>query len=245
MDFRLPPALRVGLLLLLLGAAFSVHAVPQGTAITYQGELKQSGQPASGIFDFQIGLYLQASGGLAVDVLQLEDVQVTDGIFTLALDFTAAPFVGDQTWLEIGVRPGATTDGFTGLLPRQALTSVPYALNARAVEMDAINSAAIADSSVGSSEIIDNSSTALDLAANSVGASELADNAVDSAAIIDGAVARVDIADGSIDAAKLADASVGAAKIADASVGAAKIGCQCGCGEDCRQRSPAPGERQL
>ena len=216
MNLRPSIALFVGFLLLLAG--FGLQAAQQGTAFTYQGELKQAGQPANGPFDFEVGLYLQGSGGSSVAVLQIDDVTVTDGIFTLALDFTAVPFDGTQTWLGIGVRPSASVDPFTALLPRQTLTSVPYALNARSVEVNAINNVAIADSSVGSSKILDHSITALDLAANSVGAPELADNAVDSAAIINGTVAAVDIADGSIGTTKIVDTSVNAAKIVDSEV---------------------------
>ncbi len=221
MSFRMSVVLSFGLLLLVAG--FGVAAAPQGTAFTYQGELKQAGQPANGLFDFEVGLYLQGAGGVPLDVLQLDDVMVTDGIFTFALDFTAVPFEGDQTWLGIGVRAGASSGGFTGLLPRQALTSVPYALNARSVEAGAIDNAAIASSSVGSLEIIDHSITAADLAANSVGATELANNSVDSAAIIDGTVAAVDLASNSVDASKIVDGSITAADLAANSVGATQL----------------------
>lgn len=42
---------------LLLGGISLSQAQPVGTAISYQGELRQSGQPADGLFDFEVGLY--------------------------------------------------------------------------------------------------------------------------------------------------------------------------------------------
>ncbi len=69
MSFRMSVVLSFGLLLLVAG--FGVPAAPQGTAFTYQGELKQAGQPANGLFDFEVGLYLQGAGGAPVAVLQI------------------------------------------------------------------------------------------------------------------------------------------------------------------------------
>ncbi len=207
----------------LLGSVSLSQAEPLGTAITYQGELRQSGQPANGVYDFEVGLYSAASGGVPVDVLTLNDIAVDEGIFSVQLDFTAAPFEGEQAWLAIAVRPGDSSGGYTGLLPRQKLTAVPYALNAISVTMDAIDSAAIADGQVGSADVANNALTAQDLANNSVGAAELANNAVDSAAIVNGAVTSADVADDSLTAQDLASNSVGAAEIASNAVGTAEI----------------------
>jgi hypothetical protein len=60
-----------------------------------------------------------------------DDVTVTDGLFTVVLDFGAAAFAGSARWLEIAVQPGAG-GGFTTLAPRQELTSTPNALYSRA-----------------------------------------------------------------------------------------------------------------
>ncbi|NJN83802.1 MAG: hypothetical protein HC802_17030 [Caldilineaceae bacterium] len=56
------------------------------------------------------------------------DVAVVDGLFTVALDFGNV-FDGRALWLEIKVRPGASSGGYTLLAPRQALLATPYALN--------------------------------------------------------------------------------------------------------------------
>ena len=90
--------------LLLIGLS---QAAPLGTAFTYQGELKQSGELANGPFDFQFVMFDVDVDGVGIgDPVLLEDVAVAvvDGVFTVELDFTSMPFVGDQLWLEIGVK---------------------------------------------------------------------------------------------------------------------------------------------
>ncbi|MDQ7029064.1 MAG: tail fiber domain-containing protein [Ardenticatenia bacterium] len=103
--------------------------VTLGTAFTYQGRLTDGGSPASGSYDFQFALYDAASGGAQVgSTVTLDDVTVSDGVFTVQLDFGSIAFDGNARWLEIGVRPGNSTNSYTTLTPRQALTAVPYAL---------------------------------------------------------------------------------------------------------------------
>jgi len=51
---------------------------------------------------------------------------VTDGVFTVALDFGAGAFDGDPRFLQVSVRSSGG-GGFTQLNPRQALTANPYA----------------------------------------------------------------------------------------------------------------------
>ncbi|GIV94152.1 MAG: hypothetical protein WHS83_06470 [Chloroflexus sp.] len=52
---------------------------------------------------------------------------VSNGLFTVTLDFGPGAFTGDARWLQIAVR--CTGDsGYTALTPRQPLTAAPYAL---------------------------------------------------------------------------------------------------------------------
>jgi hypothetical protein len=124
-------AIVFGLLLALLGASSGqVHGSPQlapvGTAFTYQGKLIDGGAPANGTYDFTFALYDALSGGAQVgSTITLGDVTVTDGLFTVQLDFGAV-FDGTAFYLEIGVRPGSG-GAYTTLAPRQALTATPYA----------------------------------------------------------------------------------------------------------------------
>lgn len=100
-----------------------------GTAFTYQGRLNDNSNPANGPFDFQFVLFDAVSGGSQVSIaLTKEDVAVSDGFFTVSLDFGSNVFTGDARFLDIGVRPGSSTGGFTMLSPRQAIMPAPYAL---------------------------------------------------------------------------------------------------------------------
>ena len=103
-----------------------------GTAFTYQGRLTDAGSPANGAYDFEFRLYDAASGGSQVgSTVPLADVIVSNGLFTVQLDFGAAAFTGDARWLEIQVRAGASSGSYTALSPLQALTAAPYALSLR------------------------------------------------------------------------------------------------------------------
>ena len=129
----------------LLAFAFMVQAEPVGTAFTYQGELQQSGDPATGSYDFQFDLFdAEVNGDPVTTPIQLENVNVQDGVFTVELDFGSASFSGERLWLEIGVREGASTGGFQGLTPRQQISAAPFALLSQRV----------AAGSVGAGEII-------------------------------------------------------------------------------------------
>ena len=55
---------------------------------------------------------------------------VSNGLFTVTLDFGAGAFTGTNLWLQIGVRTNSSTDGFTGLVPRQPVLPAPYAIMA-------------------------------------------------------------------------------------------------------------------
>ncbi|MGD9029330.1 MAG: hypothetical protein PVG25_05920 [Anaerolineae bacterium] len=102
---------------------------PVGSAFTYQGYLSDGGGPADGDYDMQFILYDALSGGSQVgSIVAKEDVAVTDGIFSVALDFGSV-FDGTGLWLEAAVRPGSGT-GYTILSPRQEITPAPYALYA-------------------------------------------------------------------------------------------------------------------
>jgi hypothetical protein len=109
----------------------STPALPLGSAFTYQGRLTDNGAPATGIYDFQFALYNAGSGGVPVgSTVVKQDVPVAAGLFTVLLDFGPSPFGTQALWLEIQVRPGASTGAFSRIDPRQQLTSTPTALYA-------------------------------------------------------------------------------------------------------------------
>ena len=109
-------------------------AGPMGTAFTYQGRLIDANNPADGLYDFLFRLYdANVAGtqkGSAIDVNELD---VLDGYFTMAMDFGSGIFDGNDRWLEIGIRTGELKDpnAYTILSPRQQVKGTPYALYAK------------------------------------------------------------------------------------------------------------------
>src|SRR5262245_40217098 len=115
-------------LLVLIGAA-APSAQALGTGFTYQGRLADGVGPANGVYDLEFKLFDSAGGPAQVGgTLALDNVIVNSGLFTVALDFGAAAFGGSDRWLQIGVRPGASSGSYTTLSPRQALMPAPNAL---------------------------------------------------------------------------------------------------------------------
>lgn len=115
-----------------LAISQSLPAAPLGSAFTYQGKVEQGGLPVTGLCDFNFSLWDASAGGAEVaTAIAVAGVLVTDGIFTVELDYGHGAFAGDARWLEIAVAcpPGG---GLTSLAPRQALTPAPHALFAAA-----------------------------------------------------------------------------------------------------------------
>jgi hypothetical protein len=107
------------------------QAAPMGTVITYQGRLLDANEPADGLYDFEFRLFDDPfTGARQGGTIDVSDVDVIDGYFTVELDFGSEVFTGEARWLEIGVRPGDSNEVHTTLSPRQAITAVPYAIYA-------------------------------------------------------------------------------------------------------------------
>src|SRR5262245_20280254 len=86
-------------------------AFAQGTAFTYQGRLNDSGGPATGNYDLQFTLFDAATNGSTVaGPITNSPTTVSNGLFTVILDFGSAPFTGADLWLEIAAR--ATNGAF-------------------------------------------------------------------------------------------------------------------------------------
>jgi hypothetical protein len=80
----------------------------QGTAITYQGSLNDNGGPATGTYSFAFSLFGAASGGTAVAGPVITNVVlVTNGLFTVCIDFGASAFTGSSRWMPQVRRPCA------------------------------------------------------------------------------------------------------------------------------------------
>lgn len=161
--------LRLGVALGLLACGASGWA-QVGSAFTYQGELKETGQPKAGTVDLRFDAFALDSGGVPLNAQpEIRDAVLLDrGRFTVQIDFGPTVFTGAPVFVEVGVREdalgdGSNTTGFTPLLPRQSVTATPYALHAAGVAQNAIGGSQIANSSISSVDVQDGSLIAADL----------------------------------------------------------------------------------
>lgn len=144
-------------------------AFGQGTAFTYQGRLTDASGLAKGTYDLRFSAWDAASGPAQVGgSVTNAATAVSNGLFTVTLDFGAGVFTGAQRWLEIGVRTNGG-GSFSTLTPRQPVTSTPYAVLAA------------------------NAATAASVASGAVGPAALQPGAVDSSKISDGTIALSDL----------------------------------------------------
>jgi len=99
-----------------------------GTGFTYQGQLKDAGGPVSDNCDFQFSLWETLAGNEQVGAtLEQTNVPVTEGLFTVLLNFTGPAFDGNNRWLGIAVRCPVNSGEYNTLAPRQMLTTAPFA----------------------------------------------------------------------------------------------------------------------
>ena len=122
-----------GLLSVFCGAA--VWAASATTAFTYQGRLLDDNVAADGLYDMQFALYDDPNVLIGTQVgstIAADDVDVVDGYFVAELDFGSNVYGDQARWLQVTVRPGASTDpaDFVSLSPLQKLTAAPYANSA-------------------------------------------------------------------------------------------------------------------
>ena len=120
--------LQLGSFFLLNLALEANAAAAQTSTFTYQGRLTDAGTAANGNYDFQFALFSAAGGGTQIgSPLTRTNVAVSNGIFTVQLDFGTNGFPGADRFLEIGVR-AASGGSFTTLVPRQQITASIYSI---------------------------------------------------------------------------------------------------------------------
>jgi hypothetical protein len=158
--------------------------VPLDSDFSYQGELRFNNSLANGKFDFQFVVFDANENGSQIAQTINEDVDVKQGVFTTIINFGTLVFLGDKVWLEIRVREGNNTGGFQQLLPRQQITSSPYAIHAQYVGANAVSDIEILDGSITAVDLADNSVTASKIATNAVGVDEISANSVGTSEII-------------------------------------------------------------
>ncbi len=122
--------IRVLMLVLAIGLSASIAYAGGATALTYQGRLLDAGEPANGLFDVDFSLWDDPAAGSQIgSTVTFISLPITDGLFTVELDFGANAFDNSDRWLRIVV------DGVP-LTPRQPMTRAPYAIQTRGIVVD-------------------------------------------------------------------------------------------------------------
>ena len=136
------PRIQHTLLALALLSTFNLQppaCLAQGTAFTYQGQLQNNGSPASGTYNLTFSLFNTNTSGVPIaGPVTNNAVGVTNGLFTVLIDFGPGVFTGATNWLQIGVATNGATS-FTTLTPRQQLTPTPYAIYAESANAAALS----------------------------------------------------------------------------------------------------------
>lgn len=123
-----------------------------GTAITYQGQLKNLGVEVNSNSDFEFSLWTAAMGGSPVGGTHTAlNVPVADGLFTVDnVQFGVNPYTTDQAlWLQINVRNPAGVNAFQPMGSRQKMTAAPFSLATRGINVDGNSNVGIGTSSPG------------------------------------------------------------------------------------------------
>lgn len=198
---RCLPALAATLTLATASPALAQGAL--GTAFTYQGRLTESSLPAHGLYDLQVCLFDAPGNPVALACApDFNDVPVEQGVFAVALDFGAAPFAGQQRFLELRVRQGASSGSYTILAPRQLVRAAPEAL--RAATASSAPWAGLSGMPAGFADGVDNDS-------GGTVTSVTAGTGLSGGAITGSGT--ISIANGGVGPAQLASGAVGAAQI--------------------------------
>jgi len=153
----------------------------QGTAFSYQGQINDGANPATGIYDLRFTIYdsTNSPGVLIAGPVTNAAVTVSNGLFTVTLDFGSGVFAGANRWLDIAVCTNGAAS-FTALAPRQPVLPTPYAVYAGSAASAVGVSGTIAASQMSGTL------TGSQLAAGSITADKLAPGAVSSLGAADG-----------------------------------------------------------
>lgn len=115
----------------ILAGALSVHPGAGAVPFTYQGRLVDGSVLGNGSYELTFRLFDSLSGGSQVGAaVVLPTVGVTNGLFSVELDFGPSAFPGAARWLELAARTSGSVDSPETLAPRQAIHAVPYAMRA-------------------------------------------------------------------------------------------------------------------
>ncbi|HAV61512.1 MAG TPA: hypothetical protein DCY13_04005 [Verrucomicrobiales bacterium] len=153
---------------LLLGVTLltctALTATALGTTFTYQGRLLDGGAPGNGLYDFQFTLHDgPAAGAVISSPITRDDVPVTNGLFTVELDFGPGAFDGGTRWLAMAARAGTNTGGYLAIPARQALHPLPQSQFAQFAQ----SAGSVPDGTITAAMVVSN--TFLELGGNATG----------------------------------------------------------------------------
>ena len=117
----------IALLVLFAG---NLAASPLGSAFSYQGRLSDGANAANGLYDLQFAVYdASVPANQVGSTLTNAATAVSNGLFTVTLDFGPGVFTGADRWLAISVRTNGS-GAFVPLAPLQPILPAPYAIMA-------------------------------------------------------------------------------------------------------------------
>ncbi len=109
-----------------------------GSAFTYQGRLLDNGQPVDGVAcQFLFTLWDAASGGSQLATADAT-ANLSQGYFSVEVDFGQDAFTGDPRWMSVNVRCPAYQGSWQALQGRIAVNPAPYAMVAQTLPPGAV-----------------------------------------------------------------------------------------------------------
>lgn len=131
-----------------LALAAGTASAQVGTAYTYQGQIKDNGQPVTGLIDVRVTLFNAPVAGAQVGSPVTLSVNAANGLFTIAPDFGTAPFTNNQAlFMQVEVRSPAGVGAFNLLNNRVRLSPTPHSLSTRGINVNSVNSVGIGTTS--------------------------------------------------------------------------------------------------
>jgi hypothetical protein len=116
-------ALTAWLLACLVAVPATTIAGPLRGDFTYRGQLLDNGVPADGNYDIEFALYADASGGLPIDVIRSDAMELRNGVVDAPLDFIGVATDGSGQWVEVSMRRAGSSEPYATLAPRQSLNA--------------------------------------------------------------------------------------------------------------------------
>lgn len=105
----------------------ATSSLAQGTAFVYQGRLADRSRSVNGSFDVSFSLFPTATGGTRIGpILSFPATSITNGLFTLSIDFGQGAFDGQDRWIELSVRTNGAAS-YSVISPRRRVSTSPTA----------------------------------------------------------------------------------------------------------------------